>query len=214
MALLLGMFLKLNRTFSSILMLLLSVLSVHALAVQPMTETDLEIVSASTGNNILNIYGSSQAGLKIDESDIRNLSTSEVKLSQEKYSEGEAATPAAINKLQYIEQKNLQTSDNDVLAPSISNVTQTTIVKLNEFTSGEAAINSTNSQINYKTSNVNHEMRNIENGGVAVSRDLQVDLLKLENLRGINVDDGRSAGSIYLSNWRSLGDTRIISSER
>ena len=52
-------------------------------------------------------------------------------------------------------------------------------------------------------------MREINNGGVAVSRDLLIDLLKIENLRGNNTDESRSAGSVYLSDWRSQGDTRI-----
>ena len=44
----------------------MTMLSFSAFAVQPMSESDLEIVSITTGNNILNIFGASQAGLKVE----------------------------------------------------------------------------------------------------------------------------------------------------
>jgi hypothetical protein len=181
-------------------------------AVQPMSESDLEVVSATTGSNILNIFGASQAGLTVDDSGTVNQEVSTVKLNSENYSEGEATKHIALNELRTIEEDSLQTPSNSTEL-IISNQSQVTLLKVNEQTKGNASVFSTNSEINYKTSNVHHQMRNIEDGGVAVSRDLQIDLLKLENLRGDNLDDGRSAGSIYLSDWRSQGDTRIFTSK-
>lgn len=183
-----------------------------ALAIQPMSEKDLEIVSATTGSNILNIFGASQAGLKIDGSMSESTEVSSVSLNTENYNEGEATKPVALNKLRTIEQDNLQIPNTNI-EPAVSNDTQNIVLKVNEQTTGNASVFTTSSEINYKTSNVHHQMRNIENGGVAVSRDLQIDLLKLENLRGDSLDDGRSAGSIYISNWHSQGDTRIITSQ-
>lgn len=183
-------------------------------AVQPMTESDLEVVSATTGSNILNIFGASQAGLKVDDSSDPINSTSNVTLTQEAYNEGEATSPIVLSKLQKLDQEAIQSNSTDNQdASSITLETQDTIIKLNEFTTGSASAFTTSSEINYKTSNVHHEMRDLENGGVGVSRDLQIDLLKLENLRGAHLDESRSAGSIYISDWSSRGDTRILKAE-
>jgi len=182
-----------------------------ALAVQPMSESDLEIISATTGSNILNIFGASQAGLKIDDSMSESTEVSSVSLNTENYNEGEATKPIALNKLRTIEQDNLQIPNNTELV--VSKDTQNTVIKINEQTTGNSSVFTTSSEINYKTSKVHHQMRNIEDGGVAVSRDLQIDLLKLENLRGDSMDDSRAAGSIYISDWQSRGDTRIITSK-
>ena len=84
---------------------------------------------------------------------------------------------------------------------------------MNKSTQGNASVFSTNSEINYKTNNVNRDMQALDDGEIIVSRDLQIDLLKLENLRGDNREGNRSAGNIYLSDWNSRGDTRIISTQ-
>ena len=123
-------------------------LSAQVLAVQPMSESDLEVVSATTGSNILNIFGASQ----------------------ESFDEGEATKPIALNALRAIEDDNFHTPNNKDLA--ISKASQFTILKINEQTTGSTSLFTTSSEINYKTSNVHHEMREIRNGGVAVSRDL------------------------------------------
>lgn len=187
-------------------------LSSSAFAVQPMSESDLEVVSATTGSNILSIFGASQAGLKIDDSDTANSELSSTKLNTENFNEGEATKSIALHELRTIEEDNFQIPSNNteqLLLPE----SQRAVLKINEQTTGNASVFSTSSEINYKTSNVNHQMRNIENGGIGVTRDLQIDLLKLENLRGDGIDDGRSAGSIYLSDWNSQGDTRIFTSK-
>jgi hypothetical protein len=187
-------------------------LSFPAFAVQPMSESDLEVVSATTGSNILNIFGASQAGLKIDDSGLGNTESTSVKLNTERFNEGEATKPVALNTLRSIDVDNLKTP-NSYADFTISNDAQKTVLNINKQTTGSASAFTTSSEINYKTSNVHHDMRKIENGGVAVSRDMQIDLLKIENLRGDHSDESRSAGSIYLSDWRSQGDTRIITSD-
>tara|TARA_R110001592_G_scaffold178865_1_gene420133 strand:- start:1462 stop:2097 length:636 start_codon:yes stop_codon:yes gene_type:complete len=186
-------------------------LSAQVLAVQPMSESDLEVVSATTGSNILNIFGASQAGLKVDGYDSEDKVSSPAKLEAESFDEGEATKPIALNALRAIEDDNFHTPNNKDLA--ISKASQFTILKINEQTTGSTSLFTTSSEINYKTSNVHHEMREIRNGGVAVSRDLQIDSLKIENLRGNYLDESRSAGSIYISDWRSQGDTRINTSK-
>ena len=166
----------------------MTMLSFSAFAVQPMSESDLEIVSITTGNNILNIFGASQAGLKVENKTNR------------------------LNELRTIEEDSVQ----NILQPQqalISNNSQRTVVNLNKSTQGNASVFSTNSEINYKTNNVNRDMQALDDGEIIVSRDLQIDLLKLENLRGDNREGNRSAGNIYLSDWNSRGDTRIISTQ-
>ena len=139
-------------------------------------------------------------------------SSSSVQLNSENVTEGEATKSIALNKLRDIEDNSLERTAEPQQA-LISNDSQRTVLKLSESTTGNASVFSTNSEINYKNSNVHHDMRTIDNGGVAISRDLQIDLLKLENLRGDNTDGNRSVGNIYLSDWSSRGDTRIISSQ-
>lgn len=191
------------------LVILISFLPYSALAVQPMTESDLEVVSATTGNNILNIFGASQAGLKVD-NDVDTTNSEQVQLSTERYHEGEATQPAALNELRAIEEDSLQNIQSTQQA-HISTDTQSTIIKQNRSTKGQASVFSTNSEIRYKNNNVHHEMRTLGKNDIAVSRDMQIDQLRLENLRGDSMDGGRSAGNIYLSDWSSQGDTRIIS---
>ena len=83
--------------------------SLQALAVQPMSESDLEVVSATSGSNILNIFGASQAGLKIVDSDTKNIEISSTKLASESFNEGEATKPAALKALRLIEDDIFQT---------------------------------------------------------------------------------------------------------
>lgn len=193
----------------------MTMLSFSALAVQPMSESDLEIVSITTGNNILNIFGVSQAGLKVENktNSLNNSSIgTRIELEPENYAEGEATNPIALNELRTIEEDSVQ----NILQPQqalISNNSQRTVVNLNKSTQGNASVFSTNSEINYKTNNVNRDMQELDDGEIIVSRDLQIDLLKLENLRGDNREGNRSAGNIYLSDWNSRGDTRIISTQ-
>ena len=193
----------------------MTMLSFSAFAVQPMSESDLEIVSITTGNNILNIFGASQAGLKVENktNSLNNSSIgTRIELEPENYAEGEATNPIALNELRTIEEDSVQ----NILQPQqalISNNSQRTVVNLNKSTQGNASVFSTNSEINYKTNNVNRDMQALDDGEIIVSRDLQIDLLKLENLRGDNREGNRSAGNIYLSDWNSRGYTRIISTQ-
>ena len=189
----------------------MAMLPLAAFAVQPMSESDLEVVSATTGNNILNIFGASQAGLRVDD-DVTGLGTSAIELEAENATEGEATKSISLNELRTIEEGSLENPPQAQPA-LISSDSQSTVLKLNESTTGNASVFSTSSEINYRTSNVHHDMRFLDNGGVAIARDLQIDLLKLENLSGDHANDGRSAGSIYLSNWNSRGDTRIFSTQ-
>ena len=195
---------------------ILSVLAVSAHAVQPMTESDLEIVSATTGDNILNIFGASEAGLRIDNDKLvepgsATLSpeSSSTSLNKEQFQEGENANSIAASEIRDIEQKSREATK-AIPTNSIEKKLEQTTIEAGKSTSKTSSAYSTSSEINYKTANFKHQMRELDNGGVAVTRDLQIDLLKLENLKGAYYDETRSAGSIYLSDWRSRGDTRIV----
>lgn len=205
----------LNRPVFTLIMrtFILSALSSSAYSVQPMTESDLEVVSATTGDNILNIFGASQAGLKVDadekvEPGSATLQTEiNASLNKEQFQEGESVSDIAAMKLRDIEQKTFSNRE-PVTRENIDQSVQSNAILVSESTTKSSSAYSTNSEINYKTANFKHQMRELDNG-VAVQRDLQIDLLKLENLKGAHYDE-RSAGSIYLSDWRSRGDTRIV----
>jgi hypothetical protein len=192
--------------------------SLHVQAVQPMTESDLEIVSATTGDNILNIFGASEAGLRVDSGSrvepgsARLNENSSLTLKKEQYEHGESAEDLASLELRQIEDKRQVEKNLDTPA-TLSQETQNFVIFSSESTTKASSAYDTSSEINYKTARFKHQMREIDNGGIAVERDLQIDLLKLENLKGAHYD-GRSAGSIYLSDWSSRGDTRIISEQR
>jgi len=194
---------------------ILSVLSGFAYSVQPMTESDLEIVSATTGDNILNIFGASEAGLRVDSNKQVEPGSATLNpenstpLNKEQFQEGENAASIAASEIRELEQNSRQTK---TIIPSsiIGQDVQQAAMLSGESTSKASSAYSTESEINYKTANFKHQMRELDNGGVAVTRDLQIDLLKLENLKGAHFDESRSAGSIYLSDWRSQGDTRIV----
>lgn len=176
-------------------------------AVQPMTETDLEIVSAITGDNILNIFGASQAGLTVDTD--KNSITSQPTLKTEKYQAGETTSKKLMHQIQQSSELPAYTMESTSnTLPDASGVS--TLLKSNEYSTKSSDLNTTSSEINYQSSNFKKERRSLENGGVGITRDLQIDLLKLENLRGDQTDESRNAGSIYLSDWHSRGDTRIV----
>ena len=174
-----------------------------AFAVQPLSESDMDNVSAETGQNILNVFGPAAAGLTEDYTPSK----------QQENGETQHASEVATNVLNDIEQDVLTTDDNS--QTDSSNLT---------FEEAQAAIeagvkvvgeafhregDSTTSEIQYSEKDFHHEAEFLVDGSVIHNRDLQIDLLKLENLRGGYDDNNPSAGNIYLSDWQSRGSTRI-----
>lgn len=191
------------------------------IAAQPMSEADMDNVSAVAGLNLLNIYGAPSAGLKVDteenasstksSSNNRILDDASVEitgpLSVESYQEGETTQDFASQELTKIEEGRLNQEQGSI--SSFESSLQSSAIIDDRSTIGEAQAFTTSSEISYKDRNVHHEMTELGNGAVSVSRNLQIDLLKIENLRGAHHEEHRSAGSIYLSDWSSRGDTRL-----
>jgi len=198
--------LKFNATTKSLLLFWAACFSSAVLSVQPMSEADLDGVSFDSGQNLLNIYGKPAAGLRDDTPD--STSDEASGLTRKSHQESDEAQPLASQELRSLEDEGK--TPNPVELSTLDPQTLSEAIAASVETIGAASAFTTDSEIRYKRQNVHHEMSPIENGGVSVARDLSIDLLKLENLRGDDYDVERSAGSIYLSNWRSQGETRIF----
>ncbi len=171
-----------------------------SMAVQPMSESDMDGVAFDSGQNLLNIYGSPEAGLRDDD------------LVDTKHQESKEALPVASLEVKSLED-NASKGGDGVEISNADPVAYNEAISASEEVLGTASAFTTDSEIRYKKQSVHHESTPIENGGVSVVRDLAIDQLKLENLRGDNYEQERSAGSIYISNWRSQGETRIINTQ-
>jgi hypothetical protein len=168
-----------------------------------MSETDMGGVSAVSGQNVLNIHGASAGGLMQENEE--SSEPSPETLNEWGFSEGKSTQVFADEALKKV-QDDLITST-ETIAPqtnndSLSVITDSSVV-------GEAQVFATSSEISYKKSNFSHNTEFHDNNSISVSRDLHIDMLKLENLSGDSLDHHRSVGSIYMSNWSSQGDTTL-----
>ena len=167
-------------------------------AVQPLTESDMDNVSVETGQNILDIFGAAAAGLEDDIDPNEGAEESKDTVSKDaaqftlQDNEQEAAEPSIADSPSY-------TSFEDAQAA----------IEASAKTVGTASVFKTSSEIQYNDKDFSHKADFARDGSVLHTRDLKIDLLKLENLRGDYNDSERSAGSIYLSNWESRGSTRM-----
>jgi hypothetical protein len=213
---------KLPTHIQTLLLVCISVsissISMKATALQAMTETDMEDVSAISGDSILNISGSPAAGLTIDidensklpisqQNDITPLNSGS--LTAETRQEDHSPQKSAGEELRTSEdQSNKQDAAINSFALDYSSVQAA--IEGKQQTIKKVAVFTTQSEITYESGNVQHTMRKLANGGVGIYRELKIDQLRIENLSGDHYDDSRSAGSVYLSNWNSRGDTKII----
>ncbi|KZZ32450.1 hypothetical protein A3757_04800 [Oleiphilus sp. HI0117] len=165
-----------------------------------MSESDMDDVSAIAGISVLDIYGSPAAGLTVDSEDDEATNSN----GKNSYNEAEDTQDFASHELKKIEDGGLATTQasNDIASP-----TETLTIEDNSVVSGAAQSFTTTSEINYKPKNFQHEMKQLSGDSISISRNLHVDLLKIENLSGDHYDESRSAGSIYLSDWTSRGNT-------
>jgi len=179
---------------TSLLLVFAGLVTSNLHAVQPLSENDMDSVSAETGQNIIDIFGPAGAGLADDSPD-------------ETPSEGEEAKAAANTVLE--DNETIDASNAPSVQPtSLSFEEAEAAITANAKTVGNAQLLDTNSQIEYKTKDFHHEADFLKDGTVVHTRDLQVDLLKLENLSG-DYDDNQNYGNIYLSDWESRGSTRM-----
>lgn len=167
-----------------------------ALAVQPLSEDDMDGVSAETGQNILDIFGPTAAGLEEDD-DSASSETEETKETK--------AIAARI--LEDAEDQNSQ--QDSATQPQLSFEEIENALEAGISVTGSAQVFDTSSEIQYREQDFHHEARFLADGTVIHERDLYIDVLKLENLRGDDSGGGDSLGSIYLHDWKSQGSTRM-----
>lgn len=180
---------------------LLMCFSVLSHSVEPLSEADMSDLALESGVSLLNIYGATAAGIRVEA--IGKEDDSETK---EEDNNDDTGVKAARSTLKNIEEqitKDFQQEFNDsALDPQL-----TAIIKPVEQVVGNAAAFDTYSEIRYDKSKFKHEATFNADGSVQHDRDLQIDLLKFENIGGDDLDDPSTIGSIYISDWSSLGST-------
>jgi len=181
-------------------------ISLNTLAFETLSERDLQKVSAVSGRNIINILGAPSAGIKTDS--LKKNDTSSKNISKEQLnSTHKTVDELTSNSMRSFKEGTITTS----ISSEAETLTQNDIkhaIDVNKQTINTALSKTSNSEIQYKDGNISHEMQVLNNGQVEVTRDLSIDLLKVENLR---IDENaNSMGNIYLSSWRSQGTTQMI----
>ncbi len=179
-----------------------------AIAITPLNENDLGGVSAEVGANLLNILGAPGAGLTEDTEANENNSESEVELETTTYQESEAATPVAKRELEQIENELAEPQGETTFAEYESKLLEQTVSATKQLVISVDEL-PTSSEIVYNPNGRNYEAKFADNGVVTVDRQLSIDVLKLENIRGDGFDDGRNAGNLFLHDWSSRGSTTM-----
>jgi hypothetical protein len=177
-------------------------LSSTSLAVQPLSEKDMGEVSFESGLNLLNVYGPTSAGLSDDV---------EVAKPSEEENPNQAIETAASTAKELLEDSE---SNNEAPVTIDTNADVTfkefeEAIKASVETVGTAQVFDTTSEIQYRKKDFFHGAEFLDNGDVVHTRELQIDLLKLENLRIDPLENNPSAGNIYLSDWESRGSTTL-----
>ena len=177
-------------------------LSSTSLAVQPLSEEDMGEVSFESGLNLLNVYGPTSAGLSDD---------LEVAKPSEEENPNQAIETAASTAKELLEDSE---SNNEAPVTIDTNADVTfkefeEAIKASVETVGTAQVFDTTSEIQYRKKDFFHGAEFLDNGDVVHTRELQIDLLKLENLRIDPLENNPSAGNIYLSDWESRGSTTL-----
>jgi len=199
------MSLRIFTTTTFVSLITLSLVSLNIQAAKPMTEDDLGNVSAETGDNILNILGAPAAGLTIDQTDDTSSSSGEYST----YQEGETTQVFAAKEIKSLVNDSISHT-NDVLEQEVDISAFEEAIYASKQTIGIATSRDySNSEIRYFDKDVHHELTIISNNNIETTRDLYIDLLSIDQLN--TSKDGPSAGSIYLSDWRSQGTTTVKS---
>lgn len=175
---------------------------------EPLSETDMDQVSLDAGLNVLNVYGATEAGLTVDNDSTTELGIEDTESNDDNETTANLHTQDELKKI--VSQDGLGTNNdntdqrpNDDALQAAVEETQTEV--------GNAEVFTTSSEIKYKKNKFKHKLskQNLQEGSVTITRDMHIDLLKLENLAGDHNDQTRTAGDIYLSDWSSRGDTTI-----
>lgn len=168
-----------------------------------MSETDMDGVSAIAGQNILNIHGSTAAGLMQENQEPQE---DDQTLNEWGFSEGTNTQVFANQELSKIE-----SDSNSGIELHQNLTTEAPSIEIDSSIKGSAGSDSftTTSEVNYKKSNYRHDTTQLEGNAISIARDLKIDLLKIENISGDDLQLERSVGNIYLSNWSSRGDTTL-----
>lgn len=183
-----------------ILGLILYSASLAPLAVEPLTESDMDKVSGDVGlnlTNILNVAGAPAAGLKND-------------LVEERFNEGESIEPQAKTEIRNLEEK---ISDLQDIPPSTSeeiNIFEAALESSIQVERKADTTFTTSSEAQYREEKFSHSIKVLSNGNIEGFRDVTIDTLKIENLRGDRYNDlERNAGSIYISNMQTEVQTKM-----
>ena len=171
-------------------------------AVEPLSENDMGDLALDSGQNLLQLYGPTAAGLRIDAVGKDDL---EKNTSPEDDTD-ETSLGAAESTLKTIEEQLTDEFTKDRQDLNLDPKLQA-IIKPVERVVGQAAYFDTTSEIQYDKNKFKHDATFNADGTVQHDRDLQIDLLKFENIGGDDLDDPSTIGSIYISDWTSEGGT-------
>lgn len=198
------------------LLLTLSTFSFFVYSAKPMSENDLGNVSAVTGDNIINLLGSPSAGLRDDNADLTfnseddldlDFSTENPDASNDVFETVKASEDLTEEELKALYEDSHRTSIDNIGAVDTS-VYDEAIAAAKQTVGKADSFSASRSEIIYLDKNVHHDMTKLNNNSVIVTRDLYIDLLTIDKLS--TTANGTSAGSIYLSDWRSQGTSKIV----
>lgn len=188
-----------RRTTQTILLFLLApMISAPLHAVEPMSEEAMGSMALESGQDFIQIYGPTSAGLTIDiddESDSKKTSASE--------SADDTAIAATKQTIADLEKQLIEEFET-AKASGDTDIGQAALLKGDSIIVGQAGAFDTTSEISYKDGAFKHDAKFNKDGSVEHTRNLQVDMLKFENLSSDAANDN-SFGSIYISDWSSRG---------
>ena len=170
-------------------------------AVEPLSENDMGDLALDSGQNLLQLYGPTAAGLRIEA-----LGEDEGQDQPDSEAVDETSIETANSTLKSIEEQ-LTEEFNKGRQDLTFDPNLEAIIKPVERVVGQAASFDTTSEIQYDKDKFKHEATFNADGTVQHDRNLQIDLLKFENIGGDDLDDPSTIGSIYISDWSSRGST-------
>lgn len=170
-------------------------------AVEPLSEGDMGDLALDSGQNLLQLYGPTAAGLQIEA-----LGEDDADVELDSGSVDDTSIETASTTLKSIEEQ-LTEEFNKTRQDISFDPNLEAIIKPVERVVGQAAAFDTTSEIQYDKDKFKHEATFNADGTVQHDRNLQIDLLKFENIGGDDFDDPSTIGSIYISDWSSRGST-------
>ena len=171
-------------------------------AVEPLSEDDMGDLALDSGQNLLQMYGPTAAGLSFDVVGINGEQDNPVP----EDTVDETSIKTAASNLKSIEEQLTEEFNKDRQALNLDPNLEA-IIKPVERVVGQAASFDTTSEIRYDKDKFKHDATFNADGTVQHDRDLQIDLLKFENIGGDDLNDPSTIGSIYISDWSSRGST-------